>query len=236
MACRHHYVSLVVLRASLSAVFAIFLSVLFLRPTTVLAAGVVGTGTPESCTEAALDDALAGGGLVTFNCGMEPVTIALTAEKVITAETAKTTVDGAGLVTLSGGDAVRVFNVNEGAALEVQYLTVANGDGRTASGGGIYNEGTLTVTNSTLRDSSARYGGGIYNEGSLDVTNSTLSGNSGGGAGGIWNEGAANISNSTLTANTANRVGTFGGFGGGILNYSGTAQVINSTIAASPAS
>ena len=40
-----------------------------MRATSVLAAGVVGDGTPESCTEAALDTTLAGGGTVTFNCG-----------------------------------------------------------------------------------------------------------------------------------------------------------------------
>src|SRR5512139_1759534 len=37
-------------------------------------AGVVGSGTPESCIETALDAALAGGGLVTFDCGQDPVT------------------------------------------------------------------------------------------------------------------------------------------------------------------
>jgi len=47
-------------------------------PHAATAAGVVGTGTPESCTEAALDAALAGGGLVRFNCGVEPVPITLT--------------------------------------------------------------------------------------------------------------------------------------------------------------
>ena len=63
---------------------------------------VVGTGTPESCTEAALDAALVGGGLVTFDCGSESVTITLSAEKVLTQEMGETTVDGGGLVTLSG--------------------------------------------------------------------------------------------------------------------------------------
>jgi hypothetical protein len=33
------------------------------------AAGVVGDGTPGSCTTAALTAALSGGGLVTFDCG-----------------------------------------------------------------------------------------------------------------------------------------------------------------------
>jgi hypothetical protein len=42
------------------------------------AAGVVGNGTPASCTDAALNTALTGGGLVTFNCGASPVTITAT--------------------------------------------------------------------------------------------------------------------------------------------------------------
>jgi len=66
-------------------------------PTVVQAAGVGGTGTAVSCTEAALDAALAGSGLVTFDCGPEPVTITLTQQKTISSDT---TVDGGGLVTL----------------------------------------------------------------------------------------------------------------------------------------
>ena len=104
------------------------LALALLRAAAVFAAGVVGNGTPASCTEAALDAALNGGGMVTFNCGPDPVTITLTAEKVITAETT-TTVDGGGLVTLSGGDAVRVFRVNQSAMLELHNLGVAHGRG-----------------------------------------------------------------------------------------------------------
>jgi hypothetical protein len=38
---------------------------------------VVGTGTPESCTGAAFVSAVAGGGVITFDCGPDPVTITL---------------------------------------------------------------------------------------------------------------------------------------------------------------
>ena len=38
---------------------------------------VVGTGTPESCTPAALESAIHKGGIVTFNGGPDPVTITL---------------------------------------------------------------------------------------------------------------------------------------------------------------
>src|SRR5678815_4696418 len=39
---------------------------------------VIGTGTPESCTEAALRAATQTGGATTFDCGPDPVTIAIT--------------------------------------------------------------------------------------------------------------------------------------------------------------
>lgn len=51
-----------------------------------VAAGVVGNGSPASCTEAALDAALAGGGTVDFNCG-GAVTIPISAQKLIGAST-----------------------------------------------------------------------------------------------------------------------------------------------------
>jgi hypothetical protein len=72
---------------------------------------VVGTGSPDSCTNAALDAALQGGGLVTFNCG-GPATIDITTD---TADgeriTADTIIDGGGVITISGGDVRRVFSV-----------------------------------------------------------------------------------------------------------------------------
>jgi len=54
----HHRFPLAVYRVSLSALFAVLLALAVLRPVPALAAGVVGSGTPESCTEAALDTAL----------------------------------------------------------------------------------------------------------------------------------------------------------------------------------
>src|ERR1043165_88712 len=72
----------------------------------VYAAGVVGTGTPESCDEAALDTALAGGGAVTFDCGTSPVTITITSTKTISSNT---TIDGRNLITLNGNHTVIRF-------------------------------------------------------------------------------------------------------------------------------
>jgi len=54
------------------------------------AAGTVGDGTPASCTEAALRAAVAGGGLVNFDCGQSaaaPVTILLAQRIELTTDT-----------------------------------------------------------------------------------------------------------------------------------------------------
>jgi hypothetical protein len=74
---------------------------------------VVGTGTRESCTGAAFVDAVARGGVITFNCGPEPVTITLTATaKVVNDTGPKVVIDGGGKVTLSGGGKVRILYQN----------------------------------------------------------------------------------------------------------------------------
>jgi hypothetical protein len=132
------------------------------------AAGVVGDGTPASCTEAVLDSALSAGGSVTFDCGTSPGTITVTSTKTISADT---TIDGGSLITISGGNSVGVFSVNAGVNFTVENLTVINGHYFPAVGGnftvvgGIYNNGTLTVTNSTFSNNvpGTSFGGGIYN-------------------------------------------------------------------------
>ncbi len=94
------------------------------------------------------------------------------------------TIDGVGhTVTISGNNAVRVFYVNAGVTLNLSNLTVANGNVSSGNGGGIYNNGTLNVTNSTFSSNSAggySSGGGIFNYSgaTLTVVNSTFSGNS----------------------------------------------------------
>ncbi len=140
-------------------------------------------GTPEGCTEGALDAALARGGSVAFNCGANPATITVTSTKTIGTDTM---INGGNLITISGGNSVGVFSVNTGVTFTVQNLTIANG--RAVGGGGIANAGMLTVTNSTF---SANYayttcgpgcgggvGGAITNGGTLSVANSTFSANS----------------------------------------------------------
>jgi len=199
---------------------------------------VVGTGTGASCTELALNACLPGGGsftgTVTFNCG-GAATITVTSTQTISADT---TINGGGVITLSGGNSVGVFSVNTGVNFTVQNLTIANGNNGAGSGGGISNYGTLTVTNGTFAGNSAGAdfgGGGIFSDGgTLTVTNSTFSGNSAGyygaveGGGGIFSTGGTvTITNSTFAGNS----GGSGG-GGGIGNLGGTVTITNSTFSA----
>jgi hypothetical protein len=185
------------------------------------------------CNEAALDAAVARGGLVTFNCPI-PTTIPLTSRITVSNNTA---LDGTGqTISISGGSLVGVFSINSGVNFSVNNLTIANGNA--TYGGGIINSGgELIVTNSTFSgNSSGSVGGGIYSSGALIVTNSTLSGNSAvSGGGGIYNDtgGTLALTNSTFSGNTTVN------FGGAIeisgLNGAVVVNVTNSTFSGNSA-
>jgi hypothetical protein len=70
---------------------------------------VIGTGTPASCTSAAVVRAVAAGGIITFNCGRKPVTIVMSATAVVTKTSRLVVLDGRGLVTLSGAGKRRIL-------------------------------------------------------------------------------------------------------------------------------
>src|SRR5262245_18075671 len=81
---------------------------------------VIGTGTPASCTSAAVVEAVAAGGVLTFDCGPEPVTITLDATAKIRNDTGPDIViDGGGKVTLSGGGRRRILYMNTCDAAQV---------------------------------------------------------------------------------------------------------------------
>lgn len=185
------------------------------------AAGVVGDGTPTSCTEAALNTALMGGGLVTFDCGPAPHVIILTIMKQITADTE---IDGGGLVTLSGGNSVPHFQVFTDTTLTLRDLTLSRGSG---TYGSIENFGTLNLINSQLTDNTASVAGGaVQNFGVLNLETAVISNNEAGDEGGglFIGSGVATIVNSQIFSNTVN-----GGSGGGIWNDASLA-ITNTTI------
>ena len=74
---------------------------------------VIGGGTPAGCTSAAVVAAVARGGLITFDCGPDPVTIEMTqTAKVFNDTGPEIVIDGGGLVTLSGRGERRILYMN----------------------------------------------------------------------------------------------------------------------------
>ena len=73
---------------------------------------VIGTGTPASCTSAAVVKAVASGGTITFSCGPNPVTITMTATAKVRNTSHQVVLDGGGLVTLSGGGKRQILYQN----------------------------------------------------------------------------------------------------------------------------
>jgi len=138
-------------------------------------------------------------------------------------------------VTLPGACApagYRVFEVGATGDLTLNSLTVRNGSCAGAcatdanNGGGAYNLGLLTITNSAFSANTATNGGGVYNmdPATLTVTNSTFSGNSattnGGGISNVdFTTLASAVTNSTFSGNSAAN-------GGGVYNGAGSALTI----------
>jgi hypothetical protein len=136
---------------------------------------------------------------------------------------------GSSPVTISGGDASRVFEVAATAHVSLANLIITDG-GTVFEGGGILNNGTLTVSSCTLCSNVAsQFGGGIGNEGTLTVSSSTLSGDAALFGGGLFNNGTATINGCTLSGNAASA-------GGGIFNNFGTLTVSGSTLSGNFAS
>jgi hypothetical protein len=73
---------------------------------------VIGKGTPGSCTSAAVVAAVAAGGIITFDCGSRPVTIALAATAKVVNTSRQVVLDGGGLITLSGGRRRQILYMN----------------------------------------------------------------------------------------------------------------------------
>lgn len=188
------------------------------------AAGVVGNGTPASCTEAAFDTALAGGGSVTFNCGSTNVAITLTTNKQPAFDT---TIDGGNKIILNAPNSYH-FLVNPGISLILKNIQLSQGN--TAAGGSVHNYGTFKANNVKFHNNrSMDYGGAIYNEGTLGIKKSTFTKNRAVIAGGaIYNNGGnVTVKSSTFSQNKVNGVSSKGG---AVANQDGDVRLIKSTL------
>jgi filamentous hemagglutinin family protein len=129
--------------------------------------------------------------------------------------------------SFGGGGGINVFNANNRSLTIINSSTVS---GNTAYfGGGIFGNGTVILTNSTVSGNAAigGSGGGIDSGGTVTINNSTVSGNTAtDGGGGISIFGALTLNNSNVSGNTAgSRGGGINSFGG--INTSGTVSPYN---------
>jgi predicted outer membrane repeat protein len=139
-------------------------------------------------------------------------------------------------VSVSGNNAVRVFNIQSAAAIVVMNgfrITGGNGSGSVgatiADGGAIRNTGNLTLNSMTIETNTARSGGGVYTNGAgnrLTVNGGSIrsntAANNGGGISG--SESIVNLTNVTVSGNTATNNG------GGIYAPSGTLNITGGSV------
>jgi hypothetical protein len=159
------------------------------------------------------------GGIITFNCGAAPTTIAITATMNLLTNK-DTVIDGGNLITLDGGKAVQILNFNHedfrvnNTRVTLQHLSLANAKSTPI-------EAIPTAPAPCSQGYNDGEGGALYmRDGNLTVIDCTFSNNqaallgpdTGGGA--IYILGSKNgalIVNSTFTNNQAANAGAVGG-------------------------
>lgn len=213
----------------------------------------VGNGSPASCTETALDQAVQNvvannGGNIVFQCGPNPVTIPITTQKTFSATVngSAYAIDGGGQVTLDAGHRTRIFFVSDAFLISftVQNLIIINGY-TTGQGAGLYSgyKKNLTVQNcrfdGNISTSGGPFDGGgaifIASEGSATITNSSFNNNRANNGGAINNLiSTLHITNSIFTGNSALVSGSGGG-GGAIYSDSGILTIANSVLSGNSA-
>ncbi|MFI5455528.1 MAG: beta strand repeat-containing protein, partial [Isosphaerales bacterium] len=150
---------------------------------------------------------------------------------------------GAALLFISGSNQSQVFQVASGVTASFSNLTITKGVA-VSEGGGLYNLGTLSLTDCTISGNSAFNGAGLYNERTLNLYGCTVSNNTAtANAGGLDNAGTATVTDCTfshdsggakgggvdsspnskypaiLTLTGCTVSGNSGGAGGGLFNY-----------------
>jgi hypothetical protein len=162
--------------------------------------------------------------------GSTPQQIVLVDGDLVLDRSATITGPAAGLLAINGNNQGAVFEV-VAASVSISSLTIEDGAAGTAGGGGIINNGTLRLINTTVSGNTAVQGngGGIVNNGTLALIDSSVSGNEALNDAGIDNQGTLTLTDSTVSGNTAVAVN------GGLANYGGTMTLIDSTVSGNTA-
>lgn len=121
---------------------------------------VIGDGTPASCTSAAVVAAVAKGGIITFNCGPDPIVIKMEeTAKIVNDAGPKIVIDGGGKVVLSGDGKRRILYMN--TCDKAQKWTTSSCDDQ--------DHPQLSIQNITFSDGNAKAeedgGGAIFSRG-----------------------------------------------------------------------
>ena len=200
----------------------------------------------SSADIAALKDALAGSNTVNLTAGcnyilttVDNTTFNPTGLPVITGNV---TINGNSSVILrssaSGTPIFQILAIASGGSLTVNDLTIGNGGAGNQGpnpdpngGGGIWNEGTVAVTDTNITNDDCFDGCGFINAGSASVTDSNISSNI------SYNRGAAITNdNGTMTISNSTIANNFEASGAGALcNDYGTMTISDSTIAGNSA-
>ena len=144
----------------------------------------------------------------------------------------------AGSLSVSGDNTVGVFSVATDAVVSMSGLSIIDGNG--VFGGGLFNDGNLTITNTTFAGNTGIYGGAFYTRaggsnprnGVVTLTRDTFTGNSASALSGAidnWAGGTVTVRMIRSPANSARS-------GGAIGNEWGTVDVSNSTFSNNTAS
>lgn len=147
------------------------------------------------------------------------ITLCISGNLTLTGDDPSTTI-------IDGGLLDRIFFVSAGATAAINNVTIQHGTFDPGSfdggGGGINNQGALTVTNDLFTANNANIGGGgIFNSGTLIVEGCTFTGNNGSGLTANYAT-LTSINHSYFTQNYANQ-------GAAVETFVGTLQISNST-------
>ena len=184
---------------------------------------------------------LQAGGMISFSDDVH--LIPLTSGALVITKTITINGPGSDQLVVNGLKRDRVFDIEPGAEVVINGLTIADGlahqltywpslsytvwRSEPEGGGGIRNTGILTITNSVLRGNEADYGGAIHNDGDgrVTVSNSMFVSNAAvSQGGGIYNSdnGTITVNRSTFSGNRTMNDAPPGGGGGALYNANNT--------------
>jgi hypothetical protein len=135
--------------------------------------------------------------------------------------------------TLDNGSGL--YNANAAGTVSVfDNVTVRKNESKGGNGIGIFNAGTLHMTNAkiaeNIRQSGGPSGGGLYNAGTALLSNVTIENNSANTGAGITNAGVLSLANAVIRNNNRVNGSPVSGDAGGLYNYCGNGGTVSAML------